>query len=393
MKEASGLDALSGATVDPIKKSAGLAGEVGSYMMPSNALQASTKGLTRVAGAGLQGAGIGALLGATDPQNNGIADAAVNTAKSAVLGGVAGGAVQGLFEVGRKGAQKLAGDAADKLKRVIRPTPSNLDSFQKNTGMDYAKELLKRDGKNIEGMGYDQLVPYFADKYQASVGRVDEELAASGKTVSKEWMKKQFTSVFEKYKDRPVASQRVGQDFATYYQYLDKLPDNVDLATANQIKRDLQELASSAYGNTSNSVPKAYKAVAAKLRSGIEDIYPAAKELNAETQLYRLTSDAVLRTYSREQNKISTGFTSKMLQSIPGGMGAGVGIMTGNPLAGLATMLASAGASKAREVYRSPQIQTRIAQKISGAGNPTLQAMQRLMGNVARKGAAIGAAR
>lgn len=375
------------------KKGLGAAGELASYMIPGNKLLKEGSGLQKIAGGALQGAEIGAVSGATDPNADTLKNRVEKGVTNAVIGGVTGGVVQGLFEVGKAGFQKLVGNAADKIKKIIRPNPSTLDKFKKNTGLDYAEEVVKKDAKNIEGMDYPQLESYFKGKFQDAVGKVDSELENSGKTIDKKFIQNTFEVVSNLYKDRPIASEKIGQDFAKYIEYVDKLPDQIPLQVANQIKRDLQELASSAYGNTSNSVPKAYKKVASGLNKEIVRIYPQAGELNKETQLYKLVSDAVSRTASREGNKISTSFVDKLLQTLPTSAGIGVGLMTGDPLAGIGTLLAGAGASKAREVVRSPQVQTSLASMIQKGVSPRLNAFGRVLGDTVRKGSSIMATR
>ena len=371
------------------KKGVGAAGEIASYMIPGNKLLKEGSALQKVAGGALQGAEIGAVSGATDPNAESIKDVAKNTLTQGATGAVAGGVVQGLFEVGKAGVKKLVGNAGEKLNKIIRPNPATLDKFKKNTGWNFAEEIVKRDAQKIEGMGYPELENYFKTKFQDVVGKVDDTLAKSGKTIDKDFIKKTFTEVFDIYKDRPAASKRIGQDFETYLKYIEQLPETIPLQTANQLKRDLQELASAAYGNTSNSVPKAYQKVSARLNKEISNIFPQAKELNKEVQLYKLVSDAVSRTGSREGNKISTSFIDKLFQSNPASLGFGVTALTRDPLAGIGTALVGAGASKAREIYRSPEVQTSLASMIKKGVSPRLNALGRILGNTIRKGTSI----
>jgi len=382
-----------GTALETAKKGAGITagamGETAAYLMPQNALLKSGKGLTRVAGGALQGAEIGSLLGITDPESENMGERIQKGITQGATGALTGGVVQGLFEVGKAGIKAIAGNAPDKIKKIIRPNPSKLDGFRKNTGMDYADEVIKRDAKNIEGMGYDKLEPYFNNKFIKAAQKTDKLLDTSGKTVKKEWVQQQLLDVMNKYKDRPVVSEQVGKTFTTYFDALEKLGDDIPLSVANNIKRDLQELAKASYSGTSGSVPKAYSQVAYRLNKEIKRLVPKAINLDKETQLYRLVSDAVRRTGSREQNKISKTFLDKLLQTIPASAGMGVGFMTGSPIAGLGTTLVGASMSKGREYMRSPQVQTTLASKISQGINPRMQALLRMLEGSSRKGASI----
>lgn len=371
------------------KEGLGTAGEVASFMIPANKLLKGGSAASKIAGGALQGAEIGAVSGITDPTADTLKQRIEKGVTSGLVGGVTGGAVQGLFEVGKAGVKSLVGNAADKINKIIRPNPSALDKFKKNTGLNYSEEIVKRDAQNIEGMNYSELQNYFKSKFQDASGKVDAALEKSGKTIKKDAIKNIFSETADLYKDRPSSSTRINQDFETYSKYLEQLPDDIPLNVANQLKRDIQELASSAYGNTSNSVPKAYQKVAARLNKEITNIFPEASKLNKETQLYRLVSDAVSRTGSREQNKISTTFVDKLLQSVPTTGGALATVATGNPLIGLGTLLAGAGASKGREIYRSPEVQTKLASMISKEVSPSLKALERALESTMRKGGAI----
>lgn len=391
-KESTGLDILGGDTItnkDIVNKSFGMAGEIGSYMMPQNKLLKSGNAGTRILGGAVQGGEIGTLLGATNPEAENLGERAMGAVTQGAIGVVTGAAVQGLFEVGKSGVKKLVGDASQKLRKIIRPNPSKLNKFKKFTGMDYADEIVKRDAKNIEGMGYDKLEPYFNNKFLQATQKTDKVLEASGKSVKKEWVQQQLVDVMDNYKDRPIVSEQINKTFTTYFDALEKFGDDIPLSVANNIKRDLQELAKASYSGTSGSIPKAYSKVAYKLNKEIKKLVPEAINLDKETQLYKLVSEAVSNTGSREQNKISTTFMDKLLQSFPVGLGAGVGFGTGNLPAGVLTMLGSAAAGKGREVYRSPQVQTTLASKISQGINPKMQALVRLLEESSRKGASI----
>jgi hypothetical protein len=383
------LTNLEGGKVKVDKEGVGAAGELGAYLIPGNKLLKGEKFLQKVAGGAIQGGEIGALLGATDPEAENLEERAKNTAIQGAIGTVTGGAVQGLFEVGKAGIKALAGDASGKLRKIIRPTPKNNTKFKRNTGWDYADEIVKRDAKEIEGMGYEQLEPYFKNKYIQATKKTDKILEASGKSVKKDWLQQQFIDVLEKYKDRPMVKEQVDKTFTTYFDALAQYGDDIPLSVANNIKRDLQELARASYSGTSGSVPKAYSKVASRLNKEIKRIVPKVINPDKETQLYKLVSDAVSNTSSVEANKISTSLLDKLLQTIPLGLGAGVGFGTGSLSAGVGTALLGAGASKAREIYRSPQVQTTLASKISAGVNPKIQALSRVLEEISRKGTSI----
>lgn len=369
------------------KQGLGTAGEVASFMIPANKLLKGAGALSKIAGGALQGAEIGLTSGITDPEANNIKERIQKGVTSGLVGGVTGGAVQGLFEVGKAGAKSLVGDAAQKISKIIRPNNVPLNKFKDNTDMNFADEIVKRDAKNIEGMGYSELQNYFTKKFEVARQKVDKLLEGRPETIKRDWIQQQMLDILDGIKGMPDTAKQVNSKFTDYFDLLEKFGDDIPVSTANSIKRDIQGMAN--WGTASKEANNAVKNLSRKVKEKIKDIVPEVDALNKETQLYRLVKDAVKNTATNESKKISTTFWDKLFQSVPAVAGAGVGAYTGNPLAGIGTAVLGAGASKAREVYRSPEVQTRLASMISKGVSPSLKALERVLENTTRKGASI----
>jgi hypothetical protein len=136
---------------------------------------------------------------------------------------------------------------------------------------------------------------------------------------------------------------------------------------------------------TPSQASRQYAKLANQVKTAIEDVFPEAETLNKDVQLYKFVDKFTRQTSEREANKITKSFIDKFFQTIPAAGGVGVGLATGNPIMGLLTALAGAGASKTREGINSPAGQTRMAALAKNLGekqlpqgvNNMLQALQR----------------
>lgn len=139
---------------------------------------------------------VGAISGATDPENKSIEDTLYSAGKAATIGGITGGAVSATFEGARKAAKVFLGaDGGNKraLARLFHLDSSAREKFRKATGdMDFEAEILAREAKNIAGMNHEQLRKHFASKVKEAVVSRDEMLASSESTLSRSELVKQL---------------------------------------------------------------------------------------------------------------------------------------------------------------------------------------------------------
>lgn len=131
---------------------------------------------------------VGAISGATDPENKTIEDTLYSTGKAATIGGITGGAVSATFEGARKAAKVFLGaDGGNKraLARLFHMDSSAREKFRKATGdMDFEAEILAREAKNISGMNHEELRQYFTSKTKEAVSNRNAMLASSESTLN-----------------------------------------------------------------------------------------------------------------------------------------------------------------------------------------------------------------
>jgi len=383
----------------------GVAGELGTFLIPAGKLASIGKTGQRISRAGqisqattatqriLKGAKlgttVGAISGATDPNADTMGERFQNTLKEGGIGLLVGGATSAALEGTVKAAKSFIGtDKAHKngLARLFRITPSKRASFRKSTGgMDFEAEILSRDAQSIAGMDHSEMVEHFTGRLRESNLNLDDILTNSKGTVSKQSF---ITSLKGKISELSPQKGNVGTSSARsqlegIIQDLSQLPDdNMDLITANNIKKQLQSLGDAAF--SPNSKPtvssKAFANASTMVKDAIEKSAQTGdtnvvREANKTIQLYQAAKQAIETTGDREAVKISNDIAQKFMQVLPAAMGtvagvgaglSGGGVFGGIGAGALATMLIGGGIGAARVKYLSPQVQTSLIARFSG---------------------------
>lgn len=394
----------------PIRQGIGVAGEAGVLLSPVKAPTIGggsllgSKLLSKIAGGAVLGATAGTITGATDP-NVKLSELPQNSLIGGLTGGVVGGGTTAAVEIPKSLVKKILTAAPNTIMRLFRPSNTSLAKFNRNTKMNFQEEILKRDGAQIAGKDYPELVTYFQDKSDAANKVVDNKLASSDKTISRSWLVKQIEDLEKKLnpKENNVGTTQAINGLKSIKNDLNAgvttkdlyLPggevkpvtisgeDAISLSDANKIKRQLQQISQESYSvNGKSSISSDATAdVAGLINDEIERIYPGIKQDNKVTQLYRLALDSIKNTSNTEAKKLSNDMLTAIANIIPITAATGIGVGTGNLLAGLGAGATLYGAKAGREFLESPQTQTKFA-------NATYQGAQKYEQAASSKAAA-----
>jgi len=393
----------------------GVAGELGTFLMPVGKLAAVGKTGKLVSRAGqigeattlterilksaklgkatkriVKGAEVGATVGAvsalTDPEEMDAGERLAKTATGVVTGSAVGGASSAVFESAFKVARKVLG--SDKSKReviakVFRLGDSKRKEYQASTGgADFEAELLAREGKNIAGMDYDSLVNHFRSKADEAVSARNEIISTSDQTVKKSPLIAKMKSLLKSLdpKEGNVGTAGARNQVQGVIDEISLIPDNeISLVKAERIKERLQNMGKEAF-SPSKEPTAASEALAEASRFTKKAIEKAAekggknvKEANRAIQFYETAYEAISTQKNQKLISSAQSVMRSLVQQMPviagASVGLGVGATTGDPVKGLqygSIALALVGGGKvAGNKLMSPEIQTRVANRFT----------------------------
>lgn len=383
----------------------GVAGELGTFMLPAGKLAAIGKTGKVVSRAGqateavtsaqriLKGAKLGATVGAihatTDPERETLEEKFKGALVEGGIGFLAGGATSAVLEGTLKAAKGFLGTTksrTDKVARLFRITPSKRRELRAATdGMDFESEILARDAQEIAGMDYDQMAVHFGNRLTEAERGLDDVLVRAKGAVKKQDL---ITAIQKKVSGLQPRKGNVGTSSAISQlegiaEDLSQFPgEELELVTANNVKRQLQSLGQAAFSPNGKATPisQAFADVSTVVKNSIEKAAQTAKgknpvkDANRNIQLYHAAKEAIETTGDREAVKVTNDLVSKFLQVLPvtaGVAGATGGFLAGGPAGGLggaalATILVGGGAGAARVKYLSPQVQTKMIARFQG---------------------------
>lgn len=327
----------------------------------------------RILRAGATGATVGAIQGATTPQDLSLEDRLKEAGKGGLAGATISGTLEGVTGVPRGLVRNFVKGNNSRIYRLFRITPSERAKFRKSTGnMDFAEELIARDAKGMAGKNHEELLAYFSQRKKQAYRDVESVLAESTETINKADLEKRIQA---KIKSLAPSKGNVGQGGAvsalqTTLDELKEAPDQLSLSVANNIKRQLQDAGDAAFSPTGKATPssKALAEVSSYVNDLIEKKSPGAKERNRLVQLYETARRSIEKTGDREANKISNDIAGKFLQTLPATIGLGTGLITGSPYAGMGSLIAvqllSGGVGAARVKYFTPEVQTSLVNRL-----------------------------
>lgn len=371
--------------INPFIEGFGVAGEVGTYLLPAAKMKEGAGLVRRILTGSATGAASGALLGATTPEELSVGDRAKETLKSAGTGAVAGAVMSSLFELPRSAVKSFLGGNKDRINRLFNISPSDRASFRSSTGdMDFAEEILSRDGKAIAGKSYDQMLEHFVARKAEAQEILEKTLTQSGKKVQKQALVSAVTGLSDELvPEKGFLESTSGGLKATLKSIIDELnglPDEIDVTVANNIKRQLQEAGDAAFtagGSKQNTSSSAFAKVAGQVKDAIENVFKDGdtnpiKDMNKSIQLYEQARRSIERVGDRTANKVSNDIAQKFFQIIPtiasagagaAGFAAGGGTGALGAFALSQLLLGSAGAMRVK--YFTPQVQSKLAQNFT----------------------------
>lgn len=361
----------------------GVAGEVGSWLLPAGKL---VKGAKLLQGAGLvkkilrstvTGAAIGGLYAATSPEDLTAKERAGRTVGGAAVAGATSGVLTGVTSGTSNLIKKFVKNNSSRINKLFKISPSDRANFRKTTGgMDFAEEILKRDAQEMKGLDHAGLYKHFGKRVKTAVKEKAKMLKGSKGEVKTKVIMDQIKETLSSLKPGKGNVGQAGVIKALKKQLSDlkKNPKTLTPELANKIKTQIQEAGRTAYSATGKATPtsKAMASLGTFVKELVEDQVEGVKDVNRTIQLYQLAKKSIGKTGDREASKISNDIVQKFLQVIPAGVGVGAGLggyAIGGPgggAAGLALgMLVSGGAGASRVKYLSPEAQTKLIAQMS----------------------------
>src|SRR3990167_965394 len=329
------------------------------------------------------GAVAGGAYGASTPENISLGERIQKTGTGAAGGLLTGGLLKtpGLAKglvVGK------ASQAADKIRKVFKVSTGKLDEFRKNTGLNFADEVIRRDLPKIKGKNNEQILQYYTDKVDDFNDAADKFLASKNVPINKS----EVINIIDKQITKLGGVDRLGQSPAiqalqTKRDEILTKPDALNGVILNQFKRDLQTSAGAAVGGgeTTSVVSTAYDDLQRGLNKLLESKAPGIKDTNKSIQFYHLAKDAMQQRVDTVSKQEGRSILGKILSaSIPTGAGGMAAIATHNPLFALLGGAAGLGGVAANEISKSPQFRKRAASSALQAGGKGLpEILQRLL--------------
>lgn len=300
------------------------------------------------------GAGVGLLSGTGERLEKGALVSAETMAKDIAMGVATGWFIDRSGRVISGTGKTLKGKANSLVNKLLKPGKAGID-FNAKTGLDFADEILKKDGKNISGKSMDEIEKYFETKYEAMEGAADSYLKSSGETMPKD----DIIKIIDTQIDSLTAPGRdISTDLVRELQVtrdaISSVPGDLPLDVWNQTKRDwYQKSTFTAGGDTTKS--SSYKSLARSLNDMLEKKAPGFKGVNKDIMLYRLAKDSASRQAQSLAQRESGGILSTLAAPVAAG-GIAAGAATGNPLFAALGMLPAV-----KEVSRMPQVRAGAA--------------------------------
>lgn len=354
-----------------VKKGIGTLGEVASYAIPTVKV-AKGAGIVKNILAGMaSGAAAGGVSAITDLEDSD--EWYKRLGKGAVKGGAVGGALGGVFGAFGKMGKNAANKPEGMINRIFRFNPTDNGTFQRNTGMNAAKELLARDGQAMAGMPYEDLVTYMGSRKEAVSQELLDELAKTAGGMDKN---KLIATINEKIANLAPEKGNIGTSGAvaslqSTLEEIAKLPDEIPWSMAQKLKQQLQDAGRAAFAPSGAPTPasQAMADLSSIFKDAIETGVKSkdVKKLNALTQLYSMARDSIEHTMNSESIKISNDAFQKLIQSFPVMAGVQAGLVAGSAGTGAATAGAVGAMQNLRLAYLKPEFQTKMVAKIKSA--------------------------
>lgn len=268
-----------------------------------------------------------------------------------------------------KGGKALAG-------QMFKPTVKEIGELRKFGKTDFFDEFVKRDLPNVANKNSDEIAGYFANKVGELNGATDDFLRQANKTVKKAQLEKYIDDTVKPLQQpgRLFQDQTI-QRLQSLKDQLAQVGDDVNLVTVNQMKRDIQNIADSAYSlNASDPAAKKLASVATSFNNLIEEMAPGTKDINRKIMYYRLADTTFQR--ARDQAAKSGGGLVGRLTGAGAMGGLAYGAMTANPAVAGAAVLPLVLES----LLRNPKYQGKVGQALIKAGNAkTPELLQKLL--------------
>lgn len=327
------------------------------------------------------GAGVGLLSGTGERLEKGAPVSAATMAKDIATGAATGWIIDKAGRVISGTGKTLKGKASNLVNKLLKPGKAGID-FNAKTGLDFADEILKKDGKNISGKNMDEIEKYFETKYEAMEGAADSYLRSSGETMPKDDIIKIIDDQIDTLTSpgRDISTDLV-RELQVTRDAINTVPGDLPLDVWNQTKRDwYQKSTFTAGGDTTKSA--AYKSLARSLNDMLEKKAPGFKGVNKDIMLYRLAKDSASRQAQSLAQRESGGILSTLAAPVAAG-GIAAGAATGNPLFAALGMLPAV-----KEVSRMPQVRAGAANVLNKT--PSTQIPDFLMKLLLQGGTRLG---
>jgi len=323
----------------------------------------------------------GAMRSAFNPAKESIPSRLGQTALSGTLGFGTGAVMEGIQNL----LQKPLEQAGPMMTRLLHPAGTQLQEFNRNTGLDFGQEIANRDLDAIKGMSWPQLTDYFEGKSAQASQAVDDMLSKSAETVPAgeitDQIDNEIAQLQQPGKINPSVAINTLQDLKDSIEQNSALSGDtgeIPVAAMNELKRDAQNEADSAYGLNAHppDAVKEYQNVARWMKEAVEKYEPNVGDMNDTTELYHTAMNAARKTGAAWAEKASHDVLGRLMSMSPWAGGA-IATAIGGPGAGVGTLTGLGALNMARNAYFSPSVTTSVANSLQNLlQNPIRQGLQ-----------------
>lgn len=352
--------------LSPVRLGAGVAGEVGTYIAPAGGKSASLSG---------------AIFGATDPNNENAKEAATNALVNAVTMGVfskgselaAKGVSKGknaaLDYLSEKAVAKRKGVVQKLVNKMWTPTTSKLQKFDALEGSDFAEMFVNKDLQEVAKLGNDDkaIRSYFKGKAKLSTSETDTYLKQFDNVSKEEVIDLIDNKIKEVNSTDSLNKEEVLKELKSVKAKLSDFKQIDDLATVNQIRRDLLQSVQSTEFTKGQSQTSAGSTAVENLRKELADFIESKgatefKNYNKNTQYYRAADEAV--NYVTSKDKKAYNEITKWLSGGGSATLLAIGLYSQNPV----LIAAAATPVGFKQLTENRGLNTKVANKLTPKG-------------------------
>lgn len=293
------------------------------------------------------------------------------TPQSIAAGGLAGGSIPVMLSAGKAILGKGGKGAKQVVREIFKLSKGDSNELKKFAKIDdWADRAIKNDlPKMAKAKSNEDILKYFTTQLDDAEGALTKHFSKFDKGIDKNKVAEAIGTSYGERADRVLQSEAQSRLKELAKDYLrihgddglvapggktTSFTGSLSLSKARELQKDIQKAAKGAYSTNGSPTPQSESlaGVARKIGELIEDAAPGSSDINRNVMYYRALTDGLQWRLESMPSSLKTITSGALLPGLVGGA------LSGNPLIGLATGLASGATMSAS---RSPTIQSKVA--------------------------------